>query len=29
MDWGRLVDGGGGAGGDDLTSISDIEADVS
>ncbi len=28
MDWGRLVDGGG-AGGDDLTSISDIELDVS
>lgn len=29
MDWGRLVDGGGPAGGDDLTSISDIELDVS
>ncbi len=29
MDWGRLVDGGGGAGGDDLNSISDIEIDVS
>jgi len=29
MDWGRLVDGGGGAGGDDLASINDIEIDVS
>ncbi|MGC3966810.1 MAG: TraR/DksA family transcriptional regulator [Pirellulales bacterium] len=29
MDWGRLVDGGGAAGGDDLTSLNDLEIDVS
>jgi len=29
MDWGRLVDGGGAVGGDDVASINDIEIDVS